>query len=218
MNFSILRNRAFWIFHGVWALVWIGATLYLLSIPKSGDMPASLLIVYTIPVGLLGHGMILLVALFKRLGDKLVSRRSGAIASDWPWLLLIVALVLFITTGKMGYRFIWEDISYYLGSPARMLVYAKLLLLMLLKLACLVGLLLRQPWSKWLIIGLFGYWLGEALYVASLYWQSYPGFRPLIYVRPLAYALLSSVLIVGLLRAGSVKAFYGQCRLGNMTR
>jgi hypothetical protein len=208
MDAGVLRKRAFWIYHVVWALIWIGLSLYFLSIPKSGDMPASLLVMFTVPAGLLGHGILLLIDYFKHLGDKLVTRRSGRAASEWPWLMFIVALVVLITTFRAGYRFGWMDISYYLGSPEAMLVFAKMLLLMLVKLACLLGLLLRQPWSRWLIIGLFAYWFGEAMYVAYHYWINYPGFRPGIYIRPLWYALLSAFLIAGLLRARSVQAFY----------
>lgn len=206
MEIAGLRNRAFWIFHGIWALLWIGATIYLLSIPKSGDMPASLLIVFTIPAGLLGHGFILLIAFLKRVGDKLVLRRSGQPAVDWPWLMLVIALVLLVTTLKMGYQFNWVNGIHYIHSP----VFPKLMLLMLVKLASLLGLLLRQPWSRWLIIGFFSYWFLEALYMAYQYWNHYPGFRPAIYTRPFGYALLSVILVVALVRSRSVPAFYGK--------
>jgi hypothetical protein len=203
MEVGIVRNHVFWILHGIWALCWIGATIYLFLIPKSGDMPASLLTVFSIPAGLVGHGIILLIAYFKRLGDKLVSRRSGDSVPVWPWQMLIIAVVLLVTTGKVVEDLILGGISYNLLAP-------KYVILMLLKPACLVGLLLRQPWSRWLIIGLFGYWFAEALYVGYRYWILYPGYSLTIYVRPVYYMLLSSSLIVILLRSESVRVFYGK--------
>jgi hypothetical protein len=203
MELSIIRTRAFSIFHGVWALCWIGATVYLLAIPQSGDMPASLLTVFTIPAGLLGHGIILFIHFLKHLGDKLVSRRSGQAASVWPWHMLIIAVILLVITGKIAKDLILGSLSYYLNLPG----YG---FFALLELASLVGLLLRQPWSKWLIIGLFSYWLGQALYVGYRYGIQSSGYSLTIFIRPAYYAVLSSSLIVALLRVRSTQVFYGK--------
>lgn len=210
MQGHIIRYKAFRIFHGVWALVWIGMTVYVLSIPKSGDMPASLLALFTVPAGVIGHLFLLLIGCIKRRGDTLVTRRTGLTATDWPWVMLVIALIVLITTSKSGYRLFLMDFGFYMETPERMLIYAEKAGMLLFNLACLIGLLLRQPWSRWLIIGLFCYWFAEAFYVAYQYWMNYPGLRLAIYVRPIGYALLSVSLVMVLLRAGAVQTFYGR--------